>query len=258
MNKKAVIIPVLAAAMALSACGQLDQPEDKANGASGTSFADPGTSGTLAEDTSVTEEDTSAETSETTTAAPETSEVTTAAGYETVTVPADSGEHNIIPGIELGDMKDDVLAKFGTFGRKVENSAKPSTSYSYYIDGLGLFGADMKGEMFFEFADRTGELICYGYELGGVPSGDGITYPCSHDELESAYGKVTEKLAEWYGGEPETENDIGVEAQYTAVLDDTSEIWAVYGTDLWGEGTGINAVIFSRSVSEEKLRKIIY
>ena len=190
----------------------------------------------------------------TTVTEPETVEETTAAQP---VQPADvSDENNIIPGVALWDSKDDVLARFGECDRTIEGYSNHSTAYYYNIDGSELFDIDMKGVMFFEFYNKTDELIGYGYGFGEVDNGKNYDYPYSHDELKAAYKKLTGRFIKWYGGEIGESDLYGIEAEYLKVLEDNSEMWAVYGVSMWGADSIINEVRCSHSIPSEEMKKI--
>ena len=242
------------AVMALSGCGQ-DEPSDKMNAGvtkpaqtEESSIEETDPAETTSETASVTETETAVVTTET-----ETETVTETVQTETTSTSADS-ERNIISGVELRDIKEDVLARFGANYTTYENSLKRSTTYYYNVDGADAFDVDMKGRMFFEFTDKDDQLICYGYSLGEIADEDQKpSYPYSRDELKSAYDKITAKLIEWYGGEVGDDDLEGIDARYFQQLEDTSEIWAVYGVDMWSENSGINEIIFSRAISSDEM-----
>lgn len=199
----------------------------------------------------------------TTTALVTTTTVTEPAATEEITTAAQparsadaTDENNIIPGVALWDSKDDVLARFGECDRTIEGYSNHSTTYCYNIDGSELFDIDMKGVMFFEFYNKTDELIGYGYGFGEVDNGKNYDYPYSHDELKAAYKKLTGRFIKWYGGEIGESDLYGIEAEYLKVLEDNSEMWAVYGVSMWGADSIINEVRCSHSIPSEEMKKI--
>lgn len=188
----------------------------------------------------------------TTVTEPETVEETTAA--QPVQQTDVSDENNIIPGVALWDSKDDVLAEQGVWDYEYENSMTPSVTYCYMINGSDVFGVDISGYKFFEFEQKQDRLICYGYHFGCMLDNGKEEFPYSQDELKAAYDKVSDRLVQWYDGAVGTSSFPGIKAEYKETLADNSQIWAVYGEDMWsydGSATGINDVTVSVSVSDE-------
>lgn len=205
-------------------------------------------------DAATTAEVTTTTVPETTTAVtePETVEETTAA--QPVQQTDVSDENNIIPGVALWDSKDDVLAEQGVWDYEYEDSTAPSVTYCYMINGSDVFGVDISGYKFFEFEQKHDRLICYGYHFGCMLDNGKEEFPYSQDELKAAYDKVSDRLVQWYGGAVGTSSFPGIKAEYKETLADNSQIWAVYGEDMWsydGSATGINDVTVSVSVSDE-------
>ena len=245
MMKKYIACISLLSVIALSGCGQVESSSQRAAGVTKpvqtevTSEEEPFTAENTSETETVTETETETAETPTTETASETETVP-----ETTAAQVTDAEKNIIPG---------VLGKFGDYTDTFDGMSKPSTTYNYSIDGSELFGVDMKGVMFFEFSNRTDELICYGYRFGNVKAEGKDTYPYSGDELKAAYEKVLDKLTGWYGGSPNESTLVGIDTEYSVSLEDDSEIWSVYGVNMWGEASGINELILSHAISNDKM-----
>ena len=254
MIKKSILCIALLTAAALTGCGQESSSSEKTAGVTKPAQTEETTAAETTEPETVLETVTETETETTEVTTTET--VTETEAVTETTAAQVTAEENIISGVELGDNKDDVLGKFGDYNGSFDGVSKPSTTYNYSIDGSELFGVDMKGIMFFEFSNRTDELICYGYRFGNVISDGRDTYPYSGDELKTAYEKVLDKLIGWYGGSAEESDLTGIFKEYIISLEDDSEVWSVYGVNMWGENSGVNEVIVSHAISNEKMMAI--
>lgn len=252
MMKKSIICLALLTAAVLTGCGQDNISSDRKAGVTKPAQTEEMSDAEAAVTETVSETVTETETETTEAPATETAAETETVP-ETTAAKVTDNEKNINPAVELGDNKDDVLRKFGDYNDYIDGSAKRSTTYNYLIDGSDVFGVDMKGVMFFEFSDRTDELICYGYRFGNVVTDGRDTFPYSGDELKAAYEKVLDKLTGWYGGSTKESDLVGIDTEYTVALEDGSEIWSVYGVNMWGENSGVNELIVSHAISSDEM-----
>ena len=262
MSFKRLLCGLTASAMLmLSGCGDIYGSDAEIDEETETlSEEDTDETESATEEESSTDAATTAEVT-TATALVTTTTVTEPAATEEITTAAQparsadaTDENNIIPGVALWDNKDDVLAEQGVWDYEYENSMTPSVTYCYMINGSDVFGVDISGYKFFEFEQKHDRLICYGYHFGCMLDNGKEEFPYSQDELKAAYDKVSDRLVQWYGGAVGTSSFPGIKAEYKETLADNSQIWAVYGEDMWsydGSATGINDVTVSVSVSDE-------
>ena len=208
---------------------------------------------TDAEVTTTEEEITSEEitTAEETTAE---AEITSEPTSETPQVSEDTDntdKFNVITQLSLGMSKDEVFEIIGSdYDFELIKDHRSVVEYDYNFDTEEAFGTGLGGHMFTEFDEGTEKLVCCGYHIGAVAKDEhSCTYPYSAEQLEEAFNKILNPLNDEFG-EATLNNDYegeGIDTEYTWNADG-EEIWAVWGTDMWGTSSGINEIIVSRSI----------
>ena len=86
-------------------------------------------------------------------------------------------------------------------------------------------------------------------EVGERGVRQAIKTAAKKDLGEEAFNKILNALNDEFG-EATLNNDYegeGIDTEYTWNADG-EEIWAVWGTDMWGTSSGINEIIVSRSI----------
>ena len=194
-----------------------------------------------------TEEETEEETTEETTVE-ETTEATTAPP-----VVSASGEFVMVPGVELRMTLDEIKSALGDKASELEyiSDGYDCQCYAFPVDGA--LGENLKGSCFFDINEKSGKLQSYGYHFGETGDMKKPDYPYSEAELAAGYDIILGQLMAAYGGEPSDEGQYeGIKKWYEETMPDGDGIWAVYGIDMWGEGSGINEITISMSIPYEE------
>lgn len=108
----------------------------------------------------------------------------------------DDLKSGIIPGIALGQTKEEVFAVVGE-DSDVQTFAARGITYLYDLDSLGKWGIDMPAVMGFDF-DEDGKLYQYYYNLGANADGDQL---CTDEASLQAAFQALQKQAEQAFGE---------------------------------------------------------
>ena len=179
----------------------------------------------------------------------ETTEPVTEKNEEDAAPPAN--DINVLSALKTGMTEEEALAVSGMkdHTRYEENLAVNAYEYEYAIDCDNVFGTGLPGYMFAEFDLSTHKLICCGYHLGRVLTENSNEFTCSEEQLSEAYNKIKEQLTAEYGEgtHPQTVSGEGIREELTWE-DGPDHIWTVYGIDLWGENSGVNEIVVSRSI----------
>ena len=204
----------------------------------------------VTEEAVVTETVSADDTAETmTTTIGETTEPVTEKNEEDAAPPAN--DINVLSALKTGMTEEEALAVSGMkdHTRYEENLAVNAYEYEYAIDCDNVFGTGLPGYMFAEFDLSTHKLICCGYHLGRVLTENSNEFTCSEEQLSEAYNKIKEQLTAEYGEgtHPHTVSGEGIREELTWE-DGPDHIWTVYGIDLWGENSGVNEIVVSRSI----------
>lgn len=157
---------------------------------------------------------------------------------------------NILDQLKTGMTIEDVFAVIGKdYDYEYRAGYKPSVEYDYSFTADEVFDTGLRGYMFVEFDEKTDELICFGYHIGNVGNVENSSYPYSESELKEAFNKLLPSLEEEYGNAtvPSAFSGEGVKAEYSWSMG-TDQLWAIWGTDLWGASSGVNEIIVSRSI----------
>ncbi|MBQ9898596.1 MAG: hypothetical protein IJM44_03970 [Ruminococcus sp.] len=265
MNKLRITALLAAMLMAFSTygCGDTDEGDDtdgtgKSSSASDEDDGDEDdeeeettkrTRKKRSEDEETTEEETEEETEETT---EEETEPETEATTEAPAVSA-SGEFVMVPGVELRMTLDEIKTALGDKAAELEYlyDGYDCECYAFPVDGA--LGVDIKGNCFFDINRDSGKLQTYGYHFGETGDMADPDYTYSEAELKAGYDTLITQLIASYGGAVSDEGQYeGIKKWYEEVLPDGDEIWAVYGIDMWGEGSGINEITVSMSIPFEE------
>lgn len=157
---------------------------------------------------------------------------------------------NILSQLKTGMSEEDVFAVIGKdYDYEYSAGYKPSVEYDYSFAADEVFNTGLGGYIFVEFDEKNNELTCFGYHIGAVGHVEDHSYPYSESELEEAFNKLLPYLEEEYGNadEPSAFSGEGVKAEYSWSMG-TDQLWAIWGTDLWGASSGVNEIIVSRSI----------
>lgn len=176
----------------------------------------------------------------------------TEAATETPAVPA-SGEFVMVPGVELRMTLDEIKIALGDKAAELEYlyDGYDCTTYAFPVDGA--LGVDIKGNCFFDINRDSGKLQTYGYHFGETGDMADPDYTYSEAELKAGYDTLVAQLIAAYGGEPSDEGQYeGIKKWYEETMPDGDGVWAVYGIDMWGEGSGINEITVSMSIPFEE------
>ena len=204
------------------------------------------------ENTTVTEAETTTaeETSET--AVETTAEPTAAAPETTSEAPAENKAAagiNVLSELRTGMTEDEVFSIIGENYDYKSDVRCNSMEYDYSFASDEVFGTGLSGYMFAEFDSESKQLICCGYHIGAVGNVDESEHPYGEDKLAAGYAKVIEKLTADYGDgqRPIEYSGEGIKDEISW-SDGSDQLWAIYGTDLWGKESGVNEMIVSRSI----------
>lgn len=157
---------------------------------------------------------------------------------------------DILSQLKTGMTMEDVFAVIGKdYDYEYSAGYKPSVEYDYSFTADEVWGTGLRGYMFVEFDEKTNELTCFGYHIGAVGHVEDCSYPYSESELEEAFNKLLPTLEEEYGktDEPSAFSGEGIKDEYSWSMG-TDQLWAIWGTDLWGASSGVNEIIVSRSI----------
>ncbi len=164
--------------------------------------------------------------------------------------PREDMKNGIIPGISLGQTREEVFAVVGE-DFSVETYAAQGVCYLYDLDSLGKWDVDMPAVMGVDF-DGDGKLYQYYYNLGANADGDPL---CTDEEALKAVFHSLQKQAEADFGKgvdtPLTDDQTMQEAAGDGCFGwlswDTpqGELNVFGGMDMWQEGNhmvGISCV----------------
>lgn len=190
--------------------------------------------------TAATEQTTAAETA----AEETTAEVTTEAKT------AFSNGADLFSLLKTGMTEDEVLDILGRdYDCRFETeSPNEPYEYNYPIESDEIFGTGLSGYMFVKFLPEDKTLAYYGYQLGAVGNVINTEYPYSEEELAEGYDKIVSYLSEKYGERTSYAEDAcdGVRKE-TSWADGSDTLWASYGIDLMGDGSGVSKIAVSHS-----------
>lgn len=244
MNRKLAFIAA-AVLLMTAGCGNIEEggePEENTTVSDTEISSEEETSETVSEE----EETAAAET----TASEETTEVETTEAPKASDNADASDYFKVLTDVKPGMKRDEVFAIIGD-GYTYEEEYIMSTGYIYPFEHDDIFGTGLKGDMFVEFNQDNGCFRCGGFHLGTEGVGDSTVYLYSEDELREAFDKIMPILTATFGEDyaPTGINGDGIisdnEWKYG-----NEELWAMWGTDLWGEKSGINEILVSHSAEQ--------